>query len=155
MSALSLSCLEFGGDGLETVGRGLQHDFRGTPAGTENNQCRTVPEVTVVGDVELVRIMVAIADGHNPGIALDGEVELILRHRYATALAVDSLDANVHQVGAISLPVVVLRGGDKAHGLARRLCFVSCHDTMLNVGNCLDSATIAADTQAAVDGERF
>ena len=99
----------------------------------------------MVGDVELVRIMVAIADGHNPGIALDGEVEFILRHRYATTLTVDSLNANVHQVAAISLPAVVLRGGDKAHGLARCFCFVSCHDTMLNVGDCLEGSVGIGD----------
>ena len=94
----------------------------------------------MVGDVELVGVVVATADGHDGGVALNGETEFILSHRYATALAVDGLNADVHEVGAVGLPGVVLGGCDEAHGLTGGLCDMSCHDTMLNVGDGFETA---------------
>ena len=81
--------------------------------------------MAVVSDVELVGIVVATADGHDGGISLNSETEFILRHRDATALAVDSLDTDVHEVGAVGLPGVVLWGSNEAHSLTGGLDLVS------------------------------
>lgn len=110
-------CLQLGDDGFEGGRGGLEGDRRGVASGTEDNQRRAVVETAVVRDVEFVGVVVTTADSCDTGIALDGKLQFILRHRHPTALAVDGLDAEVHQVGAVSSPCGVLRGDSQAHSL--------------------------------------
>ena len=81
--------------------------------------------MAVTGNVGLVAVHVAIADSHDGGIALDGEVEFVGGSGDAAALAVDGLDAEVHQVGAVSGPFGVFRCDAEADGAVGRFYLVA------------------------------
>ena len=75
----------------------------------------------MVGDVQFIAVDVTVGDCHDTGIAIDGEAEFVLCHRHTTALTVDGLDAEVHQVGAVGCPFRIFWCDFQADGLARSL----------------------------------
>ena len=133
-------CLQLGDDGFKGGRGGLEGDRRGVASGTEDNQRRAVVETTVVGDVELVGIVVSTADGYYTGIALDSEMELVLRHRYTTPFAVDSFDAEMHKVSTVGYPCGVLWGYPQSHGLACGLDPMASHWFPVGIGHSLKIA---------------
>ena len=93
-------------------------------------------EFAVVGNVQLVALMVAAADSYNLGIALcDFELELILRHGYSTAFAVNGLDAEMHQISTISFPSVIFRSNYQFHSLTRGLYLMTSHFLPVAIGD--------------------
>ncbi len=122
-----LFCFQSVRDGLEVGAAGLQRDLRRRLSAAENHHSGTVIEPTMILHVEFFAVDVTVGDCHDAGIALHTELELVLCHWYAASLAIDSLDADVHQVGAVGFPGVVLGSGAEFHGLACSLYLVTGH----------------------------
>ena len=89
----------------------------------------------MVGNVQLVALDVAIAHGHNLGIALNLELQLFLTAVDSAPLAVDGMDAYMLQVTTIGLPRSVVGNGNKARGFARGFYLVAGHLMPVVVGN--------------------
>ena len=104
---LGLACGQQRLDSLIAIGTCLQHDLRWRLPAAENHHSGTVVEPAMILHVEFFAVDVTIGDCHDAGIALHTEMEFVLCHRYAAPLAIDSLDANMHQVGAVGFPSVV------------------------------------------------
>ena len=124
---LGLACGQQRLDSLIAIGTCLQCNLRWRLPTAENHHSRTVVEPAMLLHVEFLAVDISIGDRHDAGIALHTEMEFVLCHRYTVPLAIDSLDANMHQVGAVGFPGVVLGSGAEFHGLACSLYLVTGH----------------------------
>ena len=144
-----LFCFQSGRDGLEVGAVGLQRDLRWRLPAAENHHSGAVVEPTMILHVEFFAVDVTVGDRHDAGIALHTEVELVLCHRYAAPFAVNCLDADVHQVGTVGFPSVVLGSGAEFHGLASSLYLVMGHFLAAVIGDGFEFAILIGDVVPA------
>ena len=90
--------MQLGSNWLEGLRLRGQRDGRRLGARTQDDHGLALPQLAVVGDVELVAVDVAIGDGHDAGIATDAELQFILVGQHGAPLGVDGAQADVLQV---------------------------------------------------------
>lgn len=86
--------------------------------GTQDTEHRAIEELAVVGNVEFVRVLIAIAYSHKLGITLHSKRDIAYSIGYSTTLAIDSDDAQMLQVLSIGLPEVIVGHNLERLGLA-------------------------------------
>ena len=74
---------------------------------TQDDHGRTVPKTVMVSMVEFFAADVAIGGCNQLGIALHLEVEIVVGTEHAAPFSVDSMYADVLQIGAVGKPMAV------------------------------------------------
>ena len=101
----------------------------------------------MVSMVEFFATDVAIGGCNQLGIALHLEVEIVVGTEHAAPFPVDSIYADVLQIGAVGKPMVVVDGGNEPHRFAR------CLYAMDGSGFCLVNSGIVVG--ASLDKARL
>ena len=127
--------MEDGSDGVEGVSRGGEADFRRSGAGTEDDEGRAAVEAPAGGNVRLVAPHVAVADGDKACLTVEGEGEFVGSGVDASALAVNGLDTEIHEVGAVGAPSDVFGCDAESDSLAGRIDPVTGNGLAVIIGD--------------------
>lgn len=126
---------EDGGDRLEGGSRGREADFRRGGASAEDDEGGAAVEAPAGGHVGLVAPHVAVADRDEACVTVECEGEFVGSSGDTTAFAVNSLDAQVHEVGAVGAPAGIFRCDTEGDGLAWRIDPVAGNHLAVMIGH--------------------